>query len=221
TPLRSSGISWRAYVEDISGSNCPTASSGLYAAYHNPFVYFTDLISNAPNCLAHLRPYGELAVDLASNTVARYNFIIPNLCHDSHNSTGCATADRIKNGDLWMAAELPRILHSPAWSNNGALFITWDERSEEHTSELQSRVDLAVPYTTLFRSELAVDLASNTVARYNFIIPNLCHDSHNSTGCATADRIKNGDLWMAAELPRILHSPAWSNNGALFITWDE
>jgi len=127
TQLRNAGISWKAYVEDIRGTNCPTVSSGLYAAYHNPFVYFTDVLSNAADCLAHVRPYGELAVDLASNTVARYNFIIPNLCHDSHNSTGCATADRIKNGDLWMAAELPRILHSPTWSNNGALFITWDE----------------------------------------------------------------------------------------------
>ena len=129
TQLRAAGISWKAYVENISGTNCPTASSGLYAAYHNPFVYFTDIISNAPYCLAHLRPYDELAGDLASNTVARYNFIVPNLCHDSHNSSGCATADRIKNGDLWMAAELPKILGSQAWSNNGALFITWDEGS--------------------------------------------------------------------------------------------
>ena len=127
TQLRDAGISWKAYVENISGTNCPTASAGLYAAYHNPFVYFTDIISNAPYCLSHIRPYEELAEDLASNRVARYNFIIPNLCHDSHNSSGCATADRVKNGDLWMAAELPRILGSKAWTNQGALFITWDE----------------------------------------------------------------------------------------------
>src|SRR5438046_1512134 len=38
--LQNAGISWRAYQENISGTACPTASRGLYAAYHNPFVYF-------------------------------------------------------------------------------------------------------------------------------------------------------------------------------------
>src|SRR2546421_4032944 len=49
-------------------------------------------------CIAHVRPFTELATDLANNTVASYNFITPNL--------------------------------------------TDDMRSEEHTSELQSRSDL-------------------------------------------------------------------------------
>ena len=127
TQLKAAGISWKTYQENISGSNCPTASSGLYAAYHNPFVYFSDIISNAPYCLSHLRPYSELAGDLASNAVARYNFITPNLCDDMHNLSGCVTTDRIRNGDNWLAAEAPKILQSAAYSNNGALFITWDE----------------------------------------------------------------------------------------------
>jgi len=129
TQLRDAGISWKAYVENISGANCATASSGLYAAYHNPFVYFTDIISNAPYCLVQVRPYTEFAVDLMNNTVARYNFIIPNLCHDSHDLTGCETPDRIRNGDNWLASEVPRILASASYTNNGALFIAWDEGS--------------------------------------------------------------------------------------------
>jgi hypothetical protein len=68
-----------------------------------------------------------LAADLTNNTVARYNFITPNLCDDMHNSSGCATSDRIRNGDNWLASEVPKILDSPAYQNNGALFITWDE----------------------------------------------------------------------------------------------
>jgi len=127
TLLKNAGISWKSYQEDINGATCPLANSGLYAAYHNPFVYFEDIISDSTYCIQHIRPYSELASDLQSNTVARFNFITPNLCHDMHNSSGCATSDRIKNGDDWLAAEVPRILNSKAYQNDGALFITWDE----------------------------------------------------------------------------------------------
>jgi len=127
TLLRNAGISWKSYQENITGTTCPTNSSGLYAAYHNPHVYFDDVTTNAAYCLAHIRPYTELAGDLQSNQIARYNFITPNLCDDMHNSTGCATTDRIRNGDNWLAQEIPRIISSQAFSNNGALLLTWDE----------------------------------------------------------------------------------------------
>jgi hypothetical protein len=125
--LERAGISWRVYAESISGSSCPTSSSGVYAAFHNPYVYFDDIYKNATRCTNYIRPYPELARDLTNQTVAQYNFIVPNLCDDMHNSSGCATTDRVKNGDDWLAAEVPRILGSPAYTNNGALFITWDE----------------------------------------------------------------------------------------------
>ena len=127
TLLSTANISWKTYQEDISGSECPVSSSGLYAAYHNPFVYFTDITSNASSCLSHIRPFAEFAADLTNNSVARYNFITPNLCHDMHNSSGCASADRIRNGDNWLAGVVPGILASAAFRNNGAIFITWDE----------------------------------------------------------------------------------------------
>src|SRR5262249_31713630 len=115
-----------SYQENINGTTCPTNSSGLYAAYHNPHVYFDDVTTNAAYCLAHIRPYGELAGDLQSNTVARYNFITPNLCNDIHGSPGCC-ADRIREGDNWLSVEIPRIMNSQAYSNKGAIFVTWDE----------------------------------------------------------------------------------------------
>jgi phospholipase C len=121
--LERAGLTWKAYQENINGMTCPTASSGLYAAFHNPFVYFDDIYTNSTRCSNHIRPYLELARDLTNNAVARYNFITPNLSNDMHNATG----DRIRNGDNWLAAEIPKILASPAYSNNGAIFITWDE----------------------------------------------------------------------------------------------
>jgi phospholipase C len=128
TQLRNAGISWRSYQEDISGTTCPTSTTGLYVPWHNPFIYFDDILTNSAYCIAQNRPYTELARDLQSNTVARYNFITPNLCSDMHGDGRCPTTfDRIRTGDNWLSVEIPRIMHSQAYSNNGAIFITWDE----------------------------------------------------------------------------------------------
>ena len=129
--LEQAGISWKSYQEDISGTTCPLEKSGLYAPKHNPMVYFDDVTNtNDPGsayCIAHVRPYSELATDLQKNTVARYNYIIPNLCNDMHNSSGCENKDRVKNGDNWLANEVPAILNSQAFTDGGVLFILWDE----------------------------------------------------------------------------------------------
>ncbi len=132
--LTSAGVSWKTYQENIDGTSCPLTTGGIngkYAARHNPFVYFDDVTNtNSPvsaNCIAHIRPYTELATDLTNHTVAQYNFITPNVCDDMHDSGGCATLDSIKNGDTWLSQNVPTILNSAAYQNNGALFITWDE----------------------------------------------------------------------------------------------
>jgi hypothetical protein len=131
TLLDQKGISWKSYQEDISGTECPLTAEGLYAPKHNPMVYFDDVTdTNNPNstyCINHVRPYSELAADLQNNTVARYNLIIPNLCNDMHNPTGCAHPDPIQNGDEWLANNVPAILDSQAYAQGGVLFITWDE----------------------------------------------------------------------------------------------
>jgi len=131
TLLTQAGISWKSYQEDISGTDCPLQSQGLYGAKHNPMVFFDDVTdTNNPQsatCIAHIRPYTELANDLQQNSVARYNFITPNLCNDMHGAVECAAADTIALGDTWLANEVPKILASQAYKQNGVLFITWDE----------------------------------------------------------------------------------------------
>jgi hypothetical protein len=67
-----------------------------------------------------------LATDLASGTVAQYNFITPNLCDDMHDK--CKPLNNpIVQGDNWLKNNVPTILNSAAFQNGGALFITWDE----------------------------------------------------------------------------------------------
>lgn len=132
TLLKNASITWKSYQEGISGTVCPLTSQGLYAPKHNPVVFFDDVTNtNDPGsayCIAHVRPYSELAADLKQNTVASYNFITPNLCNDMHDS--CAPlGNPVKQGDAWLASNLPAILNSQAYKNGGAVFITWDEGS--------------------------------------------------------------------------------------------
>ena len=124
TQLRNAGISWKTYQENISGTTCPTTDSYPYYVKHNPFAYFDDVVSG--NCTTVMRPFTELATDLANGTVAHYVFITPNICNDMHDS--CAsTNDPVKQGDNWLAQNVPMILSSAAYQNNGLLIITWDE----------------------------------------------------------------------------------------------
>ena len=138
--LENAGISWKAYDEDISGTTCPLTDGGpkdsngdpLYASHHNPFVYFDDqtntLNAKSATCIDHIRPFSQLDSDLASNRVARYNFITPNLCDDMHDP--CSGNDAIGHGDAWLRRNVPAILNSTAYRSGGALFIVWDEAAK-------------------------------------------------------------------------------------------
>jgi phospholipase C len=123
TQLERAGISWKAYQENITGATCPLVDNGQYAVRHNPFVYFDDVTdgnsSTSAHCIAHVRPYSEMAGDLLQNNVARYNFITPNICHDMHD---CSVA----TGDAWLSTEVPKILSSSSYQH-AVIFITFDE----------------------------------------------------------------------------------------------
>jgi len=142
TLLNNAGISWRAYQEHVPGTNIPLVTENGISVRHNPFVYFDDVSgTNNPNYvygITHIRPYAELSQDLTNNTVARYNFIIPDDCNDGHDV--CSPLNNsVLQVDSWLAAEVPRILNSAAFTNDGALFITWDE-----SYETDSRIGMIV-----------------------------------------------------------------------------
>jgi hypothetical protein len=130
TLLNHAGISWKTYQEDISPGYVPLTDTNNYLVHHNPFAYFDDVTgTNNPDYaygIAHIRPYTELAADLANNTVARYNFITPDSYDDGHYPEPPGS-NELSQIDNWLAAQIPMILNSTAYSNNGAIFITWDE----------------------------------------------------------------------------------------------
>jgi hypothetical protein len=132
--LERAGKTWRSYQEDMPAGKCPISSSGLYAAKHNPFVFFQDVSGSPPSktsakCIENVRPFTELAGDLTAGHAADYNFITPNLCDDSHGAGGCPS-NLIKASDDWLKALIPQIQASAQYQNGGAIFITYDESEQ-------------------------------------------------------------------------------------------
>ena len=83
-----------------------------------------------------------------------------------------------------------------------------------NTARCQAHV---VPYT-----QLATDLAGNTVPNYAFITPDTCHDGHDTGTCSNGQPggLVAADAWLSANVPPIL-SYINSHNGLLLITFDE
>jgi phosphatidylinositol-3-phosphatase len=109
--LSAAGISWRAYMEGMSGG-C-MSSGDQYALKHNPFAYYGG------SCPANVVDASALQADLVGST-PRFVWITPNLCNDTHD---CPVA----TGDGWLRTEVGLITASPAWLHGGVLLLTWDE----------------------------------------------------------------------------------------------
>jgi phospholipase C len=133
TQIIAAGSTWLSYQEGINGTTgaCPIGGSGNYAPKHDPFIFFRDVSGAPPSktnafCAAHHKALTALATDLANNTVAAYNFITPNQCHDMHSNSCAGSADPIKQGDDWLSTNVPAII-TYVNAHQGVLFIVWDE----------------------------------------------------------------------------------------------
>ncbi|OLC65581.1 MAG: hypothetical protein AUH69_09065 [Actinobacteria bacterium 13_1_40CM_4_65_12] len=113
--LSAAGISWRAYMDGMSGS-C-TRSGYPYALKHNPFPYY------GAACPAEIVPFSQFDQDI-TGTVPNFVWITPDLCHDGHD---CST----QVADQWLSQTVPKILATSAWKDGGLLLITWDEDDGE------------------------------------------------------------------------------------------
>jgi hypothetical protein len=146
TQLEGAGYSWKGYMQDMA-SSAPAQPSTCrhpaintqdgtqtakptdqYAARHNPFVYF-HLIIDFPTCQQNDVDLHQLPQDLSSeSTTPDYSFITPDLCNDGHD-TPCADGGPggMVQANQFLQDIVPQILASPAYKDNGLLFITFDE----------------------------------------------------------------------------------------------
>ena len=132
TQLQAGNVPWRAYAEDM-GTPCALASAGPYATKHVPFFYFKDMQTGTPGLCAktNVDYAANFATDLAAGTY-KYMWITPNLTNDGHdpvNGLGTATdpVASLKASDAWAKVEIAKIMASPAYTNGGVIFLTWDE----------------------------------------------------------------------------------------------
>jgi hypothetical protein len=144
--LKAAGWTWRGYMEDMANSTtqpheCRHPASGSqdstqtakagdqYAARHNPFVYFHSIIDDANGCAANDVSLDRLASDLRSaQTTPNYVFIVPNLCHDGHDSP-CVDGQPggLRSANDFLNQWIPQIVSSPAFQADGVLMVTFDE----------------------------------------------------------------------------------------------
>ena len=128
-----------------SGVNAFNGASQFdYAAKHNPEAFFTD--TNGGNNTTPSNPLSQqyaplqqLLNDLQTNSVANYNWITPDQFNDMHTTLaggyvplgGGATLTgdpgRIRQGDDFLKQLVPIIMASPAYQDDGAIILWWDE----------------------------------------------------------------------------------------------
>jgi hypothetical protein len=169
--LADHGQSWKSYQESLPAagadgiaysdgfftdlSTIPDSLGGsnafvkLYAAKHNPFVYFKSVQEgwDPNNSLANVVGFegkGGLYDDLTSGHIPSLSFISPNQCTDQHgrgNGGAQCAFDPVTDGsqaglnpaliyigDLTLKTIVTAIHRSPAWSEgNNAIVVVWDE----------------------------------------------------------------------------------------------
>ena len=170
--LVAEGLSWKSYQEsiglqgadginssdgffnnksDFSSLNPPISAGvvALYAAKHNPFVYFKSVQEGknpklSLNQVVDFDGQSGLYEDLGTGKVPTFSFIAPNQCNDMHGKSGsgasCAydpsnngtqtglNPGLIKRGDETVQRLVTAIKGSPVWNKgNNAIVVLWDE----------------------------------------------------------------------------------------------
>jgi hypothetical protein len=144
--LSAKHLTWRAYVQGIgeAGSTVPacahpaigaadptavqTESTGAYATFANPLVYFGS-ITSSPSCAADDVGLSALKGDLSSaGQTPSFSYIAPDRCHDG-NPTPCTpgAAAGMAPANAFLEEVVPEILTSKAYEESGLLVITVDE----------------------------------------------------------------------------------------------
>ena len=175
--LAGAGKSWKSYQENLplTGPDTVNYSDGeftnntdftkinpqlnppltqanivrLYAAKHNPFVYFQNVQQGTNPLVSYAQIVGfdgrdGIWADLRSGKLPNFSFIVPNQCNDQHgrgNTTAFCNYDPspdgtqaglnpalILLGDQAVLKLVGAIHSSPAWKRgHNAIVVVWDE----------------------------------------------------------------------------------------------
>ncbi len=147
--LYTDGTNFAAIVPALTPALSSSNIVALYAAKHNPFVYFRSIQegeqpgSDMTNVVGFIGWRG-LYADLASGSVPTFAFIAPNQCNDQHgrgNGTAFCAYDPkndgtqaglnpalMQAGDVALKQIVTAIKESPVWKESKCgIVIVWDE----------------------------------------------------------------------------------------------
>jgi hypothetical protein len=149
--LDAAGVSWKIYMQGLPADHKlseygPLDASGkvvaqLYAQKHNPFVYFSRFVDD-PARMGKVLPADGFSADLRGG-LAGFTWISPDQCHDMHGISPASAAaigkpecgwpksgldhSVIRLGDDYLRDTVGAIRASPAWRDDTAIVIVWDE----------------------------------------------------------------------------------------------
>ena len=115
------GRDWRVYAENIPpGCFTGTTASGgrdgagEYVRKHNPAISFLSIQGDPARCakIQDMTAFDPAAADLT--------FVIPNLCHDSHDCP-------LDTADAWLATLVATIMAAPAYLEGGVIVVVFEE----------------------------------------------------------------------------------------------
>ena len=119
------GANWSSLVESMP-SRCDQVTSGVYAARHNPAVYYRSISASCQR--------NDAPLTLPLNLTKAFTFIVPNVCNDMHS---CPVA----TGDAWLKRMVPTILSSSQYQSGSlVLFITIDENNQQSSNRVPTIV---------------------------------------------------------------------------------
>jgi hypothetical protein len=138
---------WQSWMESMP-SPCYVSSFGSdaglnkYRAKHNPALIYDDVAGSwsgstftpSTECLNQDIPAGTTGPNdmsafnsaLASGSVSRFNFIVPNECEDAHDNCK-PVGNPVLQFDQFLQREVPLIQASRAFGSNGVIVVTFDE----------------------------------------------------------------------------------------------
>jgi acid phosphatase len=127
--LNTSGKTWKVYAEDLPAAGYLGGTVGNYEKHHNPFAYFSDVVSNSSQA-ANIVPMTQLASDISTGALPDFAFVVPNATDDGHSCAAgvvCTDSDLLARADQWLKTNVSPLLATSRFQSSGLLLITFDE----------------------------------------------------------------------------------------------
>lgn len=194
-----------AYTNVIGNTGMPYTNS-LAAHYALATQYYANLHNSLPNYF--MLTVGNLITtdDLFTGTVTSDNVA---RAVTAAGKTWKIYAESIPGAGYVGASVIPY-----ARDHNPFAYF-----SDVLNSTATAQMGNLVPFT-----QLAADLANNSLPDYAMIVPNLEDDGHDCPNeaplCSDAEKLVNVDQWIQTNLSGLIQSPAFQNS-VLIYTWDE